>query len=182
VADCWADTLKVELSQGDLLTTTLVGTSVAPQTPLSRGPTKGKGIQSWNETTWRADSNGIGHYLARGRHTHVIVLSEDCEIDKDGGKAPLLVAPVLPTSLLQTAEAMEAVKSRRRYPFLPLPELAGQIPESYLDLRCITYVQRPLVTEEHRTASMTKGGVAELVKQIIAFLTHVPVEKIVVPK
>ena len=181
MVDCWADQLKAELSQGDLLSSALVGTAANPKISLSRGLTRKGGTGSWEESAWKSDAKGIGYYLARGRDIHVVVLSDDCEIDKDDGKVPVLVAPVVPISAVQDSAALDAVRSHRRYPFLPLPKLDGSIEESYVDLRCITYIDRKLIAKAVRQASMTQRGVDELVKQIIAFFTHVPFDKLIVP-
>jgi hypothetical protein len=186
VADCWADQLKAELSQGDLLSSVLVGTAANPKAeltrgqPLAKGPTRRGGGNSWDESAWKPDGNGLAFYLARGRDINVVVLSEDCEIDKDSGTAPVLVAPVFPISVIQDEAAREVVRLRQRYPFLPLPKLEGVIAESYVDLRCITYIDRKLIAATPRIASMTQAGKDELVKQIIAFFTHIPVDKLVV--
>jgi len=181
VADCWEGVLKPDLSQGDLLSVVLVGTAAAPQTALKRGSTKKGGGESWDSSPWKPEGNGIGHFLGKGRNVAVIVLSQDCEIDKHDGKGPVLVAPVHPVSLLQSPEAREAVTNRKRYPFLPLPHIEGVIEDSYADLRCITYIDRELINAAERKKSMTAAGVDDLVKQIIAFITHVPFEKLVVP-
>lgn len=181
MSNCWDIQLKSELSQGDLLSLVLVGTAANPRKALIRGQTKRGGGETWDASTWKPDGNGIGHFLARGQEINVIVLSQDCEIDKDDGRAPVLVAPVFPISVIQDQEALNAVVSRKRYPFLPLPEIQGVIKPSYADLRCISYIDRKLIAAAERKKSMSANGVEELVKQIIAFFTHVPFEKLVIP-
>ena len=182
MADCWGDGLKPELSQGDLLSLILVGTAVVPHTALARGPTKKGGGENWIPSPWKpSEGNGIGYFLARGRNADVIVLSEDCEIDKDGGTAPVLVAPVFPLSLIQDQSRRDDVLNGKRYPFLPLPAIDGVIEHSYADLRCINYVDRKAITQSDRKTSMTENGVHNLRLQIIAFFTHVPLDKIIVP-
>lgn len=177
---CWANQLKEELSQGDVLSQVLVGTASNPKVTLSKGLTRKGGATPWEESAWKPDGNGLGFYLGRGRDVHVVVLSEDCEIDKDDGKAPVLVAPAFPISVIQDMSAQEIVRSRKRYPFLPLPKLDGLIDESYVDLRCITFVDRKLIAAAERKASMNQQGVEDLQKQIVAFFTHIPFEKLIV--
>jgi hypothetical protein len=181
VTNCWAINLKPELSQGDLLSLVLVGTATNPRTSLTRGQTKKQGVQSWDESVWKEAGDGIGHYLAKGRNANVIVLSQDCEIDKDDGKVPVLVAPVFPVRVFQSQDVLDAVIQRKRYPFLPLPEIQGIIEQSYVDLRCVTYIDRTLIANSRRMSSMSTEGIHELVKQIIAFFTHVPYDSLVVP-
>lgn len=178
---CWNTQLKPELSQGDLLSLVLVGTAASPRTFLTRGQTKKQGEESWNASTWKDDGNGQSHFLGKGRNVNVIVLSQDCEIDKNSGKAPVLVAPIFPISAIQNPEALNAVINRKRYPFLPLAEINGIIEQSYADLRCITYIDRKLIAEAERKKSMSPEGVHDLVKQIIAFFTHVPFDSLIVP-
>lgn len=178
---CWDTQLKPELSQGDLLSLLLVGTAATPPTSLTRGQTKKHGGESWDTSAWKADGNGQGYFLAKGRKVNVIVLSQDCEIDKDGGKVPVLVAPVFPVSAIQNQDALHAVINRKRYPFLPLPGIDGIIEQSYADLRCISYIDRKLISAAERQKSMSEHGVHDLVKQIIAFFTHVPFDSLVVP-
>lgn len=181
MADCWDGVIKPELSQGDLLALVIVGTADSPLVPLKRGATRKGGGESWDKSPWTPNSNGIGHFLGRGRQIDVIILSQDCEIDKRGGRVPVLVAPVFPISALSTEADRINVLSRKRYPFLPLPSIEGVLEESYADLRCTTYIYRDLIDTADRKKSMTSQGVNDLVKQIIAFMTHIPFEKIVVP-
>ena len=178
MADCWASDLKTDLSQGDLLSLVLVGTAAEPKTALTRGPTRKKGLESWDTSAWKADGDDFGYFLARGREVHVVVVSEDCEIDKDDGKIPVLVAPVFSQDALQTDDARQAVLQGRRFPFLAVEAIPDVIPASYVDLRSITFINRKLMARARRKKSMSSIGVNSLIQQIIAFFTHISVDEL----
>ena len=178
MAGPWEKELKPDLSQGDLLSLVLVGTAVQPKTALARGPTKAGGAVSWLTSPWKpvAGGNGLGSFLARGYETAVIVVTEDCEIDKDGKNAPVAVAPVFPISLVHVGEPRDAVVARKRYPMVPLPAVDGLFAESYADLRYICYVKRELIDDAPRHHSMTAEAVHALQLQIVAFFTRLPLD------
>ena len=182
MADCWEANLKPDLSQGDLLSLVLVGTASHPKTALMRGATRKGGAQAWEHSpAWKPIlGNGRGYFLAEGVESLVVVVTEDCEIDKDSSSAPVSVAPIFPLALIQDIERRADVKNRRRYPFLPLPDLPGIMPESYADLRCITYINRKLIQSADRHKSMTKPGVFDLQRQIIAFFSRISMEDLAV--
>ena len=168
----WADEVSAELSQGDLLTGVWVGGSVSPRKALHRGQTGAKGVQNWQESEWKADANGIGHYLARGRDVPVLVISQDCEMDKRGGAVPVLVAPIFPMSVIQTEAIRDKVRSGDRFAFLYLPNVSGAEDEGYVDLRMTHYVVRPLIDAGSQIKSASEYGRRELVSKIIAFYTR----------
>ena len=176
----WAGDLKAELSQGDLLSPIPFAATTAPERMLKRGATLRHDVQTWQETSvWKPDADGRGYILASGRRVHAIVLSHDCEIDKE---KRVLIAPVLSIATV-TGDALEAVRNGKRYPFLHLPEIPQKLVESYLDLRGICFVERKVVDNVERLASMSEDGVERLHAQIIGFFTHIPLSDIrVTPK
>ena len=173
----WADEVAAELSQGDLLQNIWVGTSTNPRRGLQAGSTLPKGIKSWIEGDWK-ESDGFGHFLARGQNISAVVISQSCELDKQGGKMPVLVAPVLSIDTI-TVEAMrDNVREGRRHAFLPLPAIAGLLQESYLDLRRITHIPRPVIDLCDRVRSVSTAGEQRLIAQLVLFLTRIDEKKI----
>lgn len=172
MSDFWAAKIAAELSQGDLLTGIWVGSSVAPRKALHKGSTGSKGLVNWAESDWKPDSEGVGHFLARGRDLPSIVLSHSCEIDKNGASSPVLLAPVFPFSKVP-AELQLAYREGRRHAFLPLVALSGVIEESYADLRMMYYLQRKIVDTAERRCSVSPAGEFRLAAQVVAFLTRI---------
>lgn len=177
----WASELAEELSQGDLLEDAWIGASVSPRKALKKATGKGGKI-FWDESVWTEDANQLGHFLARGRRVHALVLSQSCEIDKAGGSLPVLVAPVFPLSIIQDASLRDRYRKGERYAFMPLDELPGVVSESYVDLRTITYVPRAIIDAYERKGSATDAGALRLSTQLVAFFTRIPMDKIVVNK
>ena len=120
---------------------------------------------------WIPGADGMGYYLSRGREAFAIVLSQSCEIDKKGSKAPVLVAPVLP--LAQTVpdvQVRQLIREGRRYAFFPLNELEGHIDESYVDLRAVSFFPRAVLDASDRIGSATDVGAGRLVAHLVGFL------------
>ena len=178
MAGPWAGNLRPELSQGDLLSPVPVGSVAAPERHLKRGATQKHGVLTWQETgVWHPEPDGRGLFLALGRKLNAVVLSHDCEIDKE---KRLLVAPVLPMDTI-TGDALEAVRNGKRYPFMPLPEIPDVLTESYVDLRGTCFVERELIDDASRLCSMSDDGVERLQAQLIAYFTHIPLSELRIP-
>lgn len=178
MASPWAENPKPELSQGDLLSPVPIASVTAPEKFLKRGQTLKHDVHTWQETAvWHPEPDERGHFLALGRKLNAVVLSQDCEIDRE---KRLLVAPVLSMHTI-TGDALEAVRNGKRYPFMPLPEIPGVLPESYVDLRGICFVERKLIDDASRLSSMSDEGVERLQAQLIAFFTHIPLSELRIP-
>jgi hypothetical protein len=177
IAPLWADQLRSDLSQGDLISEVPHGAPAAADRFLERGPTLKGGIAQWLETSeWKPDGDNRGHFLALGRRPKVLVLSHDCEIDKKAS-LPVLVAPVLPIELLG-AEQRQSVVDGRRYAFFYLAHLGESGSESYVDFRAMAFLPRKVLDEAHREQSMTDVAVEDLQYQLVAFLTRIPIDEL----
>lgn len=176
----WSPGPATELSQCDLLAGVWIGSQFHPRTSLVRGPTvKGGGIVWHQDAQWKPSSDGLGHYLARGRQTYALVLSQSCEIDKRGGKSPVLVAPVVDLAAgVQDVESRERIRAGRRYAFFPLEGLPGVLQESYVDFRAISYVPRAVLDEAERPASATESGLERLSSHLVAFFTRISLSSV----
>ncbi|MDO9357894.1 MAG: hypothetical protein Q7T70_02735 [Polaromonas sp.] len=136
-------------------------------------------MRYWQETAWKADQQGFGHFLSRGRAVQALILSQSCEIDKKGGKAPVLFAPVLDLQNSVKDEAQrEIIRSGSRFAFFYLPALAGILPESYVDLRAISYAPRAVMDAWLRQGSASEDGANLLAAHLVAFFTRVDVTQI----
>lgn len=92
--------------------------------------------------------------VVTGVVTHAVLLTHDCEIDKDNTYRT--VALVRPFSTLP-GEAVDGIRRGKRYRFFYLApqQMAPAIIESYLDLRRVTTVRADWLARAERVASMT---------------------------
>jgi len=176
VVGFWAAAVSADLSPGDLLVGALVGASVFPTVPL-KSKTYKAGETAWSATPWSSSGDGRGHFLANGRMTSVMVISHSCEIDKQDGTKSVLVAPAFPMTNLQS-DHQAVVRNGERHAFLHIPEVTGQAPESYVDLRSIAYLPRPMINALKRVASATGVGQNRLEAQLIGFFTRIDLDKL----
>ena len=159
-----------------------VGSQPSPRVSLERGATARGGKLIWNETSaWVAGKDGLGHFLGRGRQTLSVVLSQSCEIDKRGGKAPVLVAPVVPLSSITDDRVRENIRMGGRYAFFPLPAVDDIVVDSYVDLRAISYLPRNVLDSARRLASASEAGALDLAAHLVAFFTRIRYSAIAKP-
>ncbi|WP_017757036.1 hypothetical protein [Pseudacidovorax intermedius] len=178
----WAAALEADLSQGDLISDAWIGATVVPRTGLKHSTGKG-GVKIWSESPFAAGPDGAGHFLARGRESFSLVLSQSCEIDKQGSKAPVLVAPVVDLAkTVPDPDLRQRYRSGGRYAFFPLPELPGYLPESYVDLRAITYMPRAVIDSLARHGSASASGLHSLTAHLVAFFTRVDMKQLGKPQ
>ena len=173
----WAGSLLANLSQGDVVAAVHSGTSTSPVKPLVAGATLKGGAAQWITGDWSPDGNGLGHFLARGRNLPSIVLSYSCDIDKSKKGEPVSIAPVFPLANAGDETFRQYVRERKRFPFFPLPAIPGILTESYVDFRCITYVQAGVLTQSDRIGSPTEEGLTELTEHLVGFFTRLRIPK-----
>ncbi len=102
--------------------------------------------------------------------SRAILLTRDCEIDKDPNHR--LVALVRPLARIAPADR-DIVRENRNfsYFYLPADEDRGLI-EAYVDFRRITCVAPELVAKGRRLASLTEESAKALMGGLFQFLTH----------
>ena len=172
----WTRELYSDLEQGDLLGPLVIGGSIFPETPIKRSDRTMKssagGGTPWVELpAWHPDNDGIGQFIAAGkRFEHLIVISHGCDIDK-GADKPVLVAPVIPISVLPTA-AQVAVRTRQKFAAFYLPPWVEEGPEHYVDLRLISTVKKKRLSVGMRTFAMTGDAIKLLHLQLIGFFVR----------
>lgn len=107
--------------------------------------------------------------IAHGVVTRAVMLTHDCEIDKDSNYR--LMALIRPWASLPP-EAAEAVKENRRWRFFYLAGHDAVLPESYVDFRRITAVRPGALEEENRLLSMTAETLDALREALVRYLTR----------
>ncbi|HEY6299119.1 MAG TPA: hypothetical protein VIW95_05690 [Candidatus Binatus sp.] len=173
MAGWWLPQLNPKgLSQGDIIRPLISGTAAVPWRPLRPQALKGN-KPGWAETAWTPENSGDGHYLARGKVLPCLVVSYSCDLDKDKSNARVLVVPMQPLTAL-TEESREAVLQLLSINLFPLVQVPN-LEDHCADLRCISHVNRKLVNDCERVASMTDLGMQNLEAHLVYFFTRLPV-------
>lgn len=160
-----------------------VGSQFHPRMSLKRGATQKGGGAAWIDDgpALNPTSDGFGHYLARGKSAFALVLSDSCEMDKRGGKVPVLVAPVISLTVVGDEATRETIRNERRYAFFPVDALAEQIDASYVDFRAISYVPRQVLDDSTRVASGDPLGIERLTAHLVGFFTRISLRELRTP-
>lgn len=171
-AGWWAQHVKSELSQGDIVAPLLIGSPHNPTTYLTRGTTGKNGVPQWASLQKfqvdQGDSMGLGFFLGKGLNNHVLIVSHDCEIDKPKNTTRVLVAPVLSINRIQP-EHRERIINQEKFNVIALPDLPD-LGTCYADFRLISPVSREAIdVTGMRIASMTDDAVVLLKVQLTSF-------------
>lgn len=102
--------------------------------------------------------------------TRAMLLTYDCEIDKD--KKHRTVALVRPLPATMPAQERATIEQNRRFPFFYLPAAGDQLPESYVDFRRLCTIAPPWVDSATRLASLTPVARRAMLLQLFRFLTR----------
>jgi hypothetical protein len=106
--------------------------------------------------------------------TRAMVLTYDCEIDKDKKHRTVVLIRPIPSSMPETDRS--TIGENRKYAFFYLPAGGDQLPESYVDFRRICTVSPQCVDSAVRLASLTREGRQAMVLQFFRFLTRVELD------
>jgi hypothetical protein len=153
------------LSQGDVVQPLPIAVSVFPPKRLQQGTGK-RGVEIWTPTSNPAKS----HFLFEGREDLVIVVSHDCDLDKEHRNAKVLVAPVRRLDALPP-EVQASILGQEHISMMPLPDVPG-LGNHYANLRLISPTPREFLSEERRVASMSVEGVERTQVQLAKFFTR----------
>jgi hypothetical protein len=168
-AGWWLPDLRIEVSQGDVLSDVPFSILVDPLTHLqfADGP---KGKPAWMECEKPVLHKRTQrmHILSAYKPRAGIILSHDCEIDKAKDRPRVMLAPVAKISDLP-AKTQGFVLDQRHLALVPLPNL-GDMGDCYADLRGITTAPSELVLTNQRLASMTDEARLRLHGYLVAFL------------
>lgn len=165
----WTPELAEKLSQGDIVSNQAAVIAAHPLTYLKPKDFKG-GIPGWAIHPVPVEANGRVHLLATGSARHCLVLSHDCELDKEDGNPERRRVVVAPTYALASVmpEHQAVILQQENRALMPLVEVPGSEP-LYADFRSICSVPRLSVDAATRKASMTEEARLRLRAQLVAF-------------
>jgi hypothetical protein len=100
-----------------------------------------------------------------------IVLTHDCEIDKEPARASLLMALVRPLSAVNEDDR-DGFRTNTRHRAFYLPENDYLDGESYADLRAVTTIRRDTLESLSQLAAMNEDGRRMLREQLFRFFAR----------
>jgi hypothetical protein len=103
--------------------------------------------------------------------TRAMLLTHDCEIDKDKKHRTVALVRPLPANMPDQDRA--TIQQNQRFPFFYLPAGGDQLPESYVDFRRLCTVSPQWVDTAARLASLTIAARQAMLLQLLRFLTRV---------
>lgn len=171
----WLPTLPAKLCQGDLFSEFPVGVSYAPPVYLPVRPFQSKDREVWQtKEAWEElPDTKFGHFVAKGRLSKLMLISQNCEIDKacrGEARGAVLVAPIRPLETLSPKDR-DAILLGNQYCFFPLVKVPG-LQDHYADLRNINGIQAKTIKSLTRLASMDVDGKVVLQAALVAYLTR----------
>ena len=101
-----------------------------------------------------------------------MVISHDCEIDKDTKHR--LIALIRPLDPLP-AQDQQTIREHRNVSDCYLPAYPGIIGESYVDFRRMTTLHPTILQNTERVLSLTEEGLKYLQIQLIRFVTRLDI-------
>jgi hypothetical protein len=125
-------------------------------------------VQRYNAAIRRHD-RPYAAYAQEGRGP-AIVITHDCEIDKNPSKASVVVAKIRPISGAPEAQR-EGLRDYTRHRAFYVPAYE-QFEEGYADLRALTMVRREALAGLTRVASMNEDGRQMLREHLFRFFTR----------
>lgn len=164
----WLDAPFHIPQQGDVLAVLPLARSAVPFQTLRKQSVKNG--HAWFEIPTPTETSGHLFALARGKNTHAVILSHDCEMDKERRKRRIHLAPLLPLSTLGDKERVK-VLAQKTLKSLPLPGIPG-LGDYYADLLSMIVVDYETLDWCPRIASMTPDGVLRLQAQLVSFFTR----------
>jgi hypothetical protein len=171
----WCDTLKAQLSQGDILQKVPFWSIRSPIGYLE------KRTQKENRVVWvevvepSTDGHGNVHVLTRARVAYGLVLNHDCDLDKEKRQRRVQLAMLADLDGLNKDEREKVLESRVYHRFV-LPDVPQLGKTLYADLRAIVTVDRELADGCDRIASLSEEGAERLRAQIVAFFTRLDLQ------
>ena len=106
--------------------------------------------------------------------SRAMLLTHDCEIDKDKKHRNVALIRPLPSSM--GAKDRITIQENRRFPFFHLPAGGEKLLEGYVDFRRICTVSPQWIDSATRLASLTDGARQAMLLQLFRFLTRVELD------
>jgi len=172
----WLQALNARgLSQGDILKDVPIGATRVPLTFVSHAvhlDRRQKNIWTQYDALQPiAPDDPSGHWLAKGRIMHALVLTHNCDLDDIKDSERLLVAPISHISRVTSSDVdRQRIMQGARATYVPLRDVPG-IGDCYADLRSICPLDRHLFSNGSRICSMTDDAVLILRAQLIIHFT-----------
>jgi hypothetical protein len=162
------ETPREQFSQGDIL-------EVVPhlhfQAPLTALLADGEGGYRGSAEPVPVSNDRQGQpVLSTCKRAMGLILTHDCEIDKDSIKS-WIICPIVPISELPSAQRGDA-KRNRIYSLLYLPSYRNVLPESIAVLNHLTTINKDLLRQEARLASLSDIGRRSLYMQFTRWISR----------
>lgn len=169
----WTVEPRSELSQGDIFTD--IPIVFAPR-PIQyvKPQTFPKSVKGWivSDKPFN-DSAGRTVLFAVGYVSLAIAISHDCEFDDQQGTKSILCARVEPIASAPP-EHQPLIEQQQNVPRMFLPQIPS-VGNCYVNLRAVATIDRKVIAEATRLASMTDEARALLQARLVMFfLRRVP--------
>ncbi|MCI0461578.1 MAG: hypothetical protein L0Z62_31905 [Gemmataceae bacterium] len=106
--------------------------------------------------------------------TRAMLLTFDCEIDKDKKHRTVMLIRPLPPDMPEKDRTI--IRENRRFPFFYLPAEGDTLPEGYVDFRRICTVSAEWVDSANRLASLTQTARQAMLLQFFHFIARVELD------
>lgn len=106
--------------------------------------------------------------------TRALLLTYDCEIDKDKKHRTVALVRPLPANMPEAERAI--IRENRRFSFFYLPAGGEMLPESYVDFRRVCTVSPRWVDSAARLASLTVAARQAMLLQFFRFHARVELD------
>jgi hypothetical protein len=156
-----------QISQGDILE---LAPHIYLDTPLLGLTRIEGGMHQEEREPFRAFDDVNGQPVVAGcKRTRAIVLTPDCEIDKN--ITYWHICPVLPLSRLK-GNVQGDVRRNRVYSRFFLPQLGEVLPDSFVDFNQISSIKADFIQAGRRILSLSDIGRQGLYAQFVRWLTR----------
>lgn len=108
--------------------------------------------------------------------TMALLLTHDCEIDKDKHRTVALIRPLDPR---MPEPDLDIIRRNKRFPFfyLPTDPLFPTLPDSYVDLRRISTLAIGITDSAQRIACLEDMSRSALLLQLFRFYTRIELKR-----
>lgn len=173
-AQWWQNTLRSDLSQGDLLEGIPFVLAPMPVRYMKKQTVKTYGDGWFASLEPFKDSGGRTVLLAAGAVTTGIVLSHDCESDKREFSKTLILARVEPITTAPP-EHRQGIIDQQSTPRMFLPGVPG-LGDCYANFRTVATVDREVIKGAKRIASMADEARTLLAARLVEFFVRLTLE------
>ncbi len=174
MSDWWLLTLHEVLSQGDIVDTQPLVMPCWPATFLARGTKGSQRVWEVSDTPAPDKEDQQPRFLSRGRFGLCLVVSHDCELDKEKARGRVTIAPIQPIAHLDE-KVRQKVMAQEHLAVMPLPGIPS-LGDHCVDLRAVSTIDRRFVDGGDRKAGMTDSAKKLLRARLVTLLTRIVLE------